>query len=167
MSLTDNPLVTQYRKLLEKTVSELKNLKKKSAPAWREIIEESGEKMAELEQLSQQEAMKVSDYLKRDLQDAAEFMQEHGKEFSDWLAIDVQLVEDTLLDMFMQAADQTKLELMQWQEQGEQAGYDTGDVAGPGSLKCDACGQIMQMYTVQEIPACSRCGKKHFHRAQN
>lgn len=166
MSLTDNKLVSLYKKLLEKTVSELKNLKQKSAPAWHEIIEESGEKLAELEQLSEREAMKVSDYLKRDLKDAAEFLQDPGKEFSDWLAIDVQLVEDTLLDMFMKAADQTKLELMQWREQGEQAGYQAGDVAGPGSLQCDDCGQIMQMYTVQEIPVCPRCGKSQFHRAR-
>jgi len=154
-----------YRTVLEKSLAEVKKLKQKSAPVLHDMIDKSADNLAELEHLSEQEARNLTEYLKRDLRDAAEYMVNEGKAFSDWLAFDLQLVEDKLLELFMEAADHTTVDLLQLKEMAEKAGYATGDVAGPGSFRCDACGHVIQLHAIKAIPACPQCQKKHFHRA--
>jgi len=153
-----------YRRLLEKSLAEVKKLKQKSGPALHAMIDKSADGLAELEHLSEQEARNLTEYLKRDLQDAAEFMVNEGKEFSDWLAFDLQLVEDKLLQMFMEAADHTTVDLLQLKEMAERAGYATGEVVSPGSFRCDGCGHVLQFHHISAIPDCPQCHAKHFHR---
>ena len=67
-----------YELLLEKAIEEAKMLKQKTGPALHEIIDASSEKLSELGELSEIEAQKVSQYLKRDLVEAATFMEKTG-----------------------------------------------------------------------------------------
>jgi len=154
-----------YRSVLEKSLAEVKQLQKKSAPALHAIIDKTATTFSELEHYSEQEARLLTEYLKRDLRDAAEYMANEGKDFTDWLSLDLQLVEDKLLQMFMEAADHTTVDLLELKEMAEVAGYSSGDVAGPGSFRCDACGHVLQLVAIDEIPECPQCHKRHFHRA--
>jgi Zn finger protein HypA/HybF involved in hydrogenase expression len=70
-----------------------------------------------------------------------------------------------MLEWFGQAADKTKLELLQWQNELERAThYYSGEVTGPGSLQCEQCGHKLQFHEPALIPACPSCGSESYTR---
>ena len=155
-----------YELLLEKSLEEARKVKDKTGPVLHDIIDKTSQTVSDLTELSKEEAEKLGSYLKRDLLDAAEFMSEQGKEFRQWLATDVELIEDRLLDLFAQAADQTTVQLLKLKERAEAAGYHTGEMAGLGTLKCDSCGELLHFHKAGHIPPCPKCKATKFHRAR-
>jgi len=153
-----------YEKLLLLTMKEAKLLKEKTGPALHKLIDTSSEKISELGELTEEEAEKISEYLKRDLTEAASYMAETGADFKKWLALDTEIIEDYLLDQFKQAADQTTIELAKLKKAGEIAEYHTGELTGPGVLMCDKCGEQLHFKKAGHIPPCAKCHDTHFHR---
>ncbi|MCW9013442.1 MAG: zinc ribbon-containing protein [Gammaproteobacteria bacterium] len=153
-----------YEKLLKLTMEEAKLLKEKTGPILHKLIDTTSEKISELGELTEEEAEKISQYLKRDLREAASYMTETGADFKKWLAIDTEIIEDFLLEQFKQAADQTKIELAKLKAAGETAEYHTGEITGPGVLLCDACGENLHFHKAGHIPPCAKCNGTHFHR---
>ncbi len=153
-----------YEKLLTLTMKEARLLQKKTGPALHKLIDEAGEKLSELEELSKEEADKVAEFLKRDLTEAAHYMTESGDDFKKWLAMDTELIEDFLLDHLMQAADQTTVELNKLKMVAENAQYHSGELTGPGVLICDDCGEQLHFARAGHIPPCAKCKGSHFHR---
>ena len=153
-----------YEKLLKLTMQEAKLLKEKTGPVLHKLIDDTSEKISELGELTEEEAEKVSDYLKRDLREAARYMVETGADFKKWLAIDTAIVEDYLLERFKQAADQTTIELAKLKVSAESAEYHTGEITGPGVLTCDECGEHLHFHKAGHIPPCAKCQGTHFHR---
>ena len=70
-----------YEKVLLLAMKEAKLLKEKTGPALHKLIDVSGQKLSELGELTEEEAEKISEYLKRDLKEAANYMVETGAEF--------------------------------------------------------------------------------------
>ena len=153
-----------YELLLEKALDEAKKLQQKTGPALHEIIDASSEKLSELGELSELEARKISEYLRRDLIEAASFMAKTGSTFKTWLAIDTDLIEGYLLDRFKQASDQTTIELNMLKKNAENAEYHTGEITGPGVLICDQCGEQLHFHKAGHIPPCPKCRKSQYHR---
>jgi hypothetical protein len=128
-------------------------------------IQVAKDKAVELEELSREEAEKISDYLRRDLEDAAGYLARTGKELGDWMRFDLQLVEDRFLDMFGMMVDHTRLELDRLARQAHDAEFwRTGEVAGPGALRCAACGKEMHFHKTGHIPPCPACKGTQFRR---
>ncbi len=158
-------MIEAYEKLLKLSVKELKLLEKKAGPAFHKIIDASSEKISELGELTKEESAKIAEYLKRDLDEAARYMSDGGEEdFKKWLAIDIDVIENYLYDYFKQAADQTTVELAKLKQEAESAGYQTGEMSGPGVLTCDECGEHLHFNKVGHIPPCPKCKGTHFHR---
>lgn len=155
-----------YELLLEKSLEEVRKIKGKTGPALHDAIDKTAQKLSEWTELSKEEAEKFGVYLKRDLLDAAEFMSEQGAELKQWLATDMELIEDRLLDLFISAADQTTVQLLKLKGRAEAAGYHTGEVVGPGALKCDKCGELIHFHQAGRIPPCPKCKNTHYHRAR-
>lgn len=153
-----------YELLLEKALEEARSLKQKSGPALHKIIDTSSEKLGELGELTEIEAQKVSEYLKRDLIEAATFMEKKGATFKTWLGIDTDIIESFLLDRMKQAADQTRIELNKLKTTAENAEYHTGEIIGPGVVMCDQCGEQLHFHKAGHIPPCPKCNQTHFHR---
>lgn len=153
-----------YETLLEKTVDKAHEAKIKSGPALHQLIDEVAQKSSDVNELAGEEAVKIGNYLKRDLVDAANFLEKTGKELKDWLGFDLELLKDRLRDDFSKAADQTTIELMQLKQQAEAAGYRTGEICGPGTLYCDECGEKLHFHQAGHIPPCPKCNATHFHR---
>lgn len=153
-----------YELLLEKALEEARKLKQVTGPALHKVIDTSSEKLSELGELTEIEAKKVSDYLKRDLIEAASYMSKTGSDFKTWLGIDTDIIENYLLDHFKQAADQTLIELNQLKTSAENAEYHTGEIIGPGVLICDQCGEQLHFHKAGHIPPCPKCKETHFHR---
>jgi hypothetical protein len=71
-------------------------------------------KAVKLGKISAEEAIQLSEYIKRDINDAAEFMMESSDEFYEWLALDIEVIQRKIIDTFLAAADNTRLELEQF-----------------------------------------------------
>ena len=123
------------------------------------------QKRRALEELTQEEADKVSYYLKRDVHDAGKHLAESSHELADWLRFDIDQIEDRLLDIFGRVADRTKIEWMELQHELEQdPPYHSGEVTGPGTLYCSACNESLHFHHTARIPPCPKCRSGNFRR---
>ncbi len=153
-----------YERLLETALEDFHKLEEKTGPKLHELIDKAKEKLSELGEYSEEELDKVAEYLKRDLRDAAAYIAETGEDLKSWLGFDLKLVGERLWELFSQAADQTTVELALLREQAELAPYHTGEIAGPGVLVCDNCGEELHFHKPGRIPPCPKCGGTSFHR---
>lgn len=149
-----------YELLLEKTLQKARQ----SGAAVHHMIDEIRGDIVALTQLSEDEAVKLEGYVKRDLTDAAVYLDKTGKELKDWLGFDVELIKNEFWERFSEAADQTTTELYQLKQQAANAEYHAGELTGLGTLVCDQCSEKLHFHKPGHIPPCPKCSGTHFHR---
>ncbi len=161
---TSPRFVRAYRRILEHA-RELLDADKRYTV--QEAIEHARERVAEVGEVTREEAEQVGEYVRRDLHDAGDYLARTGRELREWAQIDLELVEQGLVDLFMRAADRTRIELEAFNREIE-AGppYHTGEMAGPGALQCDNCGQVLHFHEPGHIPPCPRCRETVFRRSR-
>ena len=158
-------LIIAYEQMLERVSSAIEHTEKSTIPTLKHNIEEAREKAVELGELTREEAEKVSGYIERDMEDVAHYMTETGEQLSDWWQFESELIEDRLLEMFTNIADQTSLQLAKLAEQARQAStYHTGEVTGPGTLACSKCGKELHFHKTGHIPPCPKCHHTEYQR---
>ena len=169
-----NPLITPTKNMIEAYVRLLKFvtkeahlLEEKTGPALHDLIDAAGKNLSKISEVTEEEAGKVSEYLKRDLRDAATYMEETGHDLKKWASfetIDTEIIEDFIIDHFKRAADQTTIELNKIKFAAETAEYHTGEITGPGILVCDECGTNLHFNKPGHIPPCTKCKGTRYHR---
>jgi hypothetical protein len=158
-------MVGAYETMLERVNEAMDVAEHKTVPAVRHALERARETAVELGELTREEAERVAGYLERDVTDAARYLADSGEELRSWLRFDLHLLEERLFDLFARAADQTSLQLHRWAEEARRASvYRTGEVTGPGSLKCTGCGREMHFSRPGHIPPCPACHGAEFKR---
>ena len=134
-------------------------------PALKRYIRNARDTAVELEELSKEEAEKVSMYLQRDMHDAGKHLAETGHELGDWLRFDIDQVEHRLLEALLKVADHTRIEMMQFENDIEEGpAWNAGEVTGPGTLACNSCGTTVRFHATGHIPECPNCGHTVYHR---
>ena len=165
-SETVDKLVDAYDSMLEATHETIERAEKETVPAFREMLEKARDNMVELGELTREEAVKVADYVERDIQDAATYIAETGEDIKKWWRFDMELMEQRMLEMFGAVADQTSIQLRNWAEQARRATqYEAGEISGAGALICTSCGEEMHMHKTGRIPPCPKCQGTSFKRA--
>jgi hypothetical protein len=165
-----NPLVMAYHRMMERVklrLEELEQAEQEALPQLRASIEHAAEKAVELGELTREEARLIGGYLKRDLEDAGQYLTNTGRDLRAWLRFDVELLEDRLLDFFQRGVDQSRLEFLAFEEPevgAEPVEYRSGEITGPGTLQCDACGEPMIFHAPATIQPCPACGGMIFLR---
>ncbi|MEZ5587708.1 MAG: zinc ribbon-containing protein [Sedimenticolaceae bacterium] len=158
-------LVGAYEAMLERVHEAAETGEKKTVPWLREALANAREKAVQLEELTREEADKVSRYVERDLHEAASYIADTGQEFRDWLTFDWRLMQNRMLDMFAGMADQTSQALRGFAEQARQASqYHTGEITAPGVLECTGCGETLHFEKTGRIPPCPKCNATTFQR---
>jgi hypothetical protein len=158
-------LSAAYDKILQEVHEAIESARENALPGLREYLDDAREKMVELGELSREEAEKVAGYVERDMKDAASYLLETGEQLSAWWRFDMEQIEKRMLEMFTSVADQTKLELAKFsQRAGEASLYHTGEITGPGTLTCIACGKELHFKKTGHIPPCSGCKGTEFQR---
>ena len=76
-------------------------------------------KAVRLGKISAEEAIQISEYIKHDINDAAEYMMETSEQFHDWLSLEIEAIERKIIDTFLVAADNTRLELENFKYNGK------------------------------------------------
>ena len=155
-----------YNRMLEHIRANLARAGGQARPALSHLIDAAREKIIELEVLTVQEADRIAEYLGRDLHDAAEYLAgDDARELADWFRFDIRLIEDKLLELFVSVADPTRLELLSLEERAEHGvEFHTGEITGPGALKCLQCGKAMHFHQTGHIPPCPACHHTVFSR---
>jgi hypothetical protein len=163
---TVDKLVDAYEHMLKRTHETIERAEKETVPAFREMLDRARDNMVELGELTREEANKVAGYVERDVKDAARYIAETGEDLKKWWRFDLDLMEQRMLDMFSDVADQTSVQLRNWAEQARQASqYHTGEVTGAGTLVCIVCGAETHMHRTGRIPPCPKCHATSFKRA--
>jgi hypothetical protein len=154
-----------YEKMYERAVEDLHKVKEKTGPLLHKAIDEAKDKAVELEEVSREDATKLADYLKRDINDALYYLSQTGREIKNWLGFETTLLEFEFLDMLLDIADKTTVELQQFKENAAHPEYHTGEITGPGTLSCNKCGEKLHFYKAGKIPPCPKCHATVFHRS--
>lgn len=159
----NDSLTTGYHRMMVRVKQALET---PTTLSLREHIERAQVRAVELGELSEEEAERISEYLRRDLEHAAHFISDTGQGLADWLRFDLAFLEDRILEMFSVMVDQTQMEL---QNIAERARYATewlsGEITGPGTLACNSCGEHLVFAQPDYIPPCPKCGSILFKRS--
>ena len=154
-----------YEKMYERAAENFHHAEEKTGPLLHKLIDGAKDKAIELKELSEEDAEKLADWLKRDLDDAAGYLSETGHELKDWLGFETTLLESAVLDLLLKAADKTTVELLAMKENAKRPyTYRTGEITGPGTLICDECGEKLQHHRAGKISSCPKCHATSFHR---
>jgi len=166
---TNEKLVHAYNVMMARVKTAIEETEKGTIPAVSELVAKAQKKAVELEELSGEEAIKIGDYLKRDLDAAADYLaSEETQELIDWLKFDIELIEERMLEAFLSVADQTKVELLALEERAAHADeYHTGEITGPGTLVCAACDKHIHFHQTGHIPPCPKCHATVYKRSQS
>ena len=165
-------IITAYENMLERAMDEYQDfresvdkLEHKAAPALREFIDKSKDAAVKLEELTEEESSKIAEYVKRDLKDAAQWMVKTGQDLRQWFNFEGGMAKLEIADLFMKAADQTKVDMARFEHEVEEGGiYHTGQIVGPGIMVCESCGEELHFAKASHIPPCPKCHGVNFHR---
>lgn len=160
--LPRHPLALAYDRMLSRAKDVLVLTREETLPSLKQAVESASQRAVDLGELTREEADRVAAYIRRDLHDAATYLQRTEHELADWLRFDLELVEDKLREVFACMVDQTRLELDRLAFQAESWCY--GEIAGPGTLICEQCGEEIRLASASEIPRCPSCGGERFRR---
>jgi hypothetical protein len=162
----DRSLVEAYNQMMARIKDTIDNAEEKAIPTLQKAIDMAKKQAIHLGEISLEEAEEVSNFIKRDINDAAEYLMETSHEFSEWLMLDINIIEQKVLELFLSVADKTRIELEQLSHPYcEISRYNTGDITGPGTLICTSCEQAIHFSTTDHIPACPKCHNTCFKRS--
>jgi hypothetical protein len=163
----NNSLIDAYNKMMARIKDAIETTEQSAVPTLQKAIEMAQKQAIHLDEISADEAEKIGNYIKRDINDAAEYLMETSHEFSEWLMLDINVIEQKVLELFLSVADKTRLELDQFARPAcELSLYHTGEITGPGSLVCANCEQLVHFKTTGHIPPCPKCKHNEFRRAE-
>lgn len=133
-----------------------------------DAMSDAKEKVSALGGYTQEEINKAASYVMRDIEHAAVspmVQTRNDDDLSEWLKFDIALIENFALDAFMSLADKTRIQLTALELDAQQYHpYTTGDITGPGTLNCNACGKEIAFKSTSVIPKCPACGGDTFTR---
>lgn len=124
------------------------------------------EKTGQTSELSRDELDQVSGFVQRDIEQAAHGLPEKAdpNSLKEWFKFDIEVIENFTLDAFLSIADKTRIELAKLQQLAQKHSYKAGEITGPGTFICDACGKEIAFKTPSEIPHCPACHADTFVR---
>jgi hypothetical protein len=154
-----------YERFYEHVAKNLHEAEEKTIPLYNKLVDEAKHKIVEIKDVTEQDAEKVADWVKRDIADLSHYLKETGNDLKDWLGFEKSLLKTEFLDLLLKSADKTTLKLFEINNKGyKSTKYKTGEVVGPGILLCDECHHELHFKNAGKIPPCPKCNATSFHR---
>ncbi|WP_148863455.1 zinc ribbon-containing protein [Marinobacter fonticola] len=155
-----------YNRMLERVVSRLNRMERKSWEGLRESLDEAVEFEKGLEELTREEIDLLAAYVKRDVGHLMHFVDETGGDAGEWLRLDLALIEQKLLELLFSVADKTRLETLELDHKLHHgpSQYISGEIATAGVLRCLACGHMVCLVETSHIEPCEACNAHYFER---
>jgi gas vesicle protein len=164
MTEPKDKLLQAFNHMIDELHATIEKAEEKIAPTLDEMITNAEKMSKQLYALTQDEIRLVSEHVKRDIAHAKEYMQSEGHELNQWLKFDIKQVEDKFADFLAQAADKNWLDFHAFKSGQKNTLYRTGEICGPGTLRCLNCEQEMKITKNNRIPPCPKCHKTEFER---
>ena len=150
-------LIHAYDNMME-NLHALYERAEKGTEDMQELLKKARDDVANKDNITREDADKVSHFLKRDLHHASEYLDDSRRDLGDWLHMDIELLEWNIADLFLQVADNTKLNLLLLEENAKHINeYHTGEITGPGLLVCNSCHEKLHFSKTGHIPPCPKC----------
>jgi hypothetical protein len=165
----DNKLVDAYNRMMARIREAIETADADAVPSLQKAIDMARQQAIHLGEITQEEAEAIGNYIKRDVNDAAEYLMETSHAFSEWLMLDIEIIEQKILELFLSVADKTRVELEQLSHPHCDVvvhEYHSGEITGPGTLLCANCNQRVQFHTTRRIPPCPKCHHTIYKRAE-
>ncbi len=157
--------ITAYRKILDNVLDKLEEFEDVTWPKIERAIDEAKQTTMALSELTHDEADNIAHYVGRDIKAAGNFIAEAGRTIKNWTIFDWTLAEERTWQRFLEVADRTNLELVEFQHELETTPYyHAGEILGIGNLQCTKCQYVMQFKCISVIPPCAECKNKSFVR---
>jgi rubrerythrin len=161
--MSENKLIKAYNHFMEYTYEAMDDTVHSIADS----LDIGQVKLTEMGNLSAEEIRHIAEAASRDIHYAAHSLTDNSHDsLATWLKFDISLLENFALDVFLEVADKTRLELNNIANNAEQYShiYKAEDVTGPGSFRCEQCGKVIAFKAVGIIPECPECGATIFVR---
>lgn len=164
----DNNLVDAYNRMMARIRELIETADAQAVPSLQKAIDLARQQAVHLGEITQEEAEAIGNYIKRDVNDAAEYLMESSHELGEWLMLDIEIIEQKILELFLSVADKTRIELEQLSHPRCDISpeYHSGEITGPGTLVCINCDQRVQFHTTHRIPPCPKCHHTVYKRAE-
>ncbi len=165
----NNDNLTQgYEKLLKRVEKTLSSVTEHTEDTLSQALGKAKERAIELEELTQEEADKVHEFVTRDLYSAGLHLVEEERDVADWLRLNLLLIEKKLLHRFTALSQAAKLELNHLNKAKQRFDeWQTGEVTTIGTLSCKSCGEQIQFKHTGRIPPCPKCHATLFERVKS
>ncbi|MFP4154530.1 MAG: zinc ribbon-containing protein [Halothiobacillaceae bacterium] len=167
-----HPLTDAYYHMLERVYERLlaDETRDPAAPKFEEAVSEARRHAIAQGELDREQAVKVGDYLKRDVEDFAMMMLESADRARARIEQDLSELERELLGKLLKIADQTTVELNAIREQARQRpphDWQAGEITSAGMLECRHCGHANRHPRTGPITRCPHCDGRHFRRGKS
>ena len=163
-TLEDVP--AKYDRVLDRLIERLDD---SGVKTW-EFVEQQVDEAIALEQaaeeLTRDEALLISAYVRRDLKSIGLTVQEIGTTLANWLRFDLTLLEQSVVERLLAVADRSRIDYELLREQLDHADsqYLAGEITVAGTLRCLQCGSKQRLHQTSTIVPCSDCSGLVFER---
>ncbi len=154
-----------YDRILDRLRERLDKASEYSWDYLQQQIEEAAEVELAAEEMTRDEMELIKAYVRRDLSQLGYYIHETEAGVAAWLHFDLNVLERRIAERLLDLADRTRVEqelLREQLEHGENQ-YLAGEIAAPGTLECQVCGQQQRLTESSVIQPCS-CGAVVFTR---
>ncbi len=153
-----------YERLAIKTKKAFESGKESGAEQLDAALKAAREGMEKAGEFSREEGRELARFLRRDLKLAQEQMEKFGEATKEHLH--PKRVASGVLDLASSLLEGAGETLQEWADKAEEAlSFHTGEITGPGTLTCTACGTELKMTGTKKIPPCPKCGKTDFRKS--
>jgi isocitrate dehydrogenase len=164
MSESEDREVRSYERLAERTRKILDTGWERSGEWLEQAMQKASTQLEEAGEISKTEASKAREALRRDLASLSVAARDRAETVRKGLH--PSRVAGGFLDLASHLLATAGGAMSGWAERAEEAlTYRTGQVTGPGTLTCTACGAELHPQKTTRIPPCPKCHKTEFRKS--
>lgn len=159
----DHTLVEAYNRMMDSIRNQVKNNKNRASVNLQKAIDQARRDAVASGELSLEEAEDVGHTIMQDINEAAEYLMETSHEFSEWLMLDIEIIEQKVLDLFLRVVETTRKDLNRLvRPRLENKQTYAGRLTAPAANTCSDCGKALNYKSRSATPRCAACQSKHF-----
>ncbi len=163
---TENSLVVGYDRIVERISKTSLQTTDASTQIVREMVDEAIALEQTAEQMTSDELHLLAQYVYRDIKLLSEYLHETGEGLAAWLNFDLNFLEQSTKQQFLELADKTIIDSIALSEKIDcsETQYMLGEVCAAGTLRCLNCEEQWQMLETKVIQPCRNCEGELFER---
>ncbi len=105
--------VKTYNQMLDLVRDSIESADAHAIPSLQKLLQQAADEAILISEAGIEDAEQISHYIKCDIYEATEYLMEYSRDFSSWLLLDIDVIEQKILELFLSVADKTRLELEQ------------------------------------------------------